>query len=183
MEPNGFLITAEAVSTIVLTIALLAVLVVLVLLLLQARRVASSLGEMARHLEAEAGPVMDRARSVAENVDFIATAVRTDIQKVSDSVSRLNDRLVQASNQMEERVQDFNALVEVLQDEAEGIALDAAAAVRGVRAGSRTLSGDGEAAAPRLREEEGSGSLPATEAEDGPGPEVGGAPGKTNPGA
>jgi len=44
---------------------------------------------------------------------------------------------------MEERIQDFTALVEVLQNEAEDLALDTAAAVRGVRVGARSLAGEG----------------------------------------
>ena len=87
---------------------------------------------------------MVRARSVAENVDFITMAVRTDVQKVTASVSGLNDRLKEASERMEERIQDFTALVEVLQNEAEDLALDTAAAVRGVRAGTRSLVGQNE---------------------------------------
>jgi hypothetical protein len=45
---------------------------------------------------------------------------------------------------MEKRIQDFTALVEVLQTEAEDLALDTAAAVRGVRAGTRSLAGGRE---------------------------------------
>lgn len=144
MEPTGFLATAEAVSTILLTLAVLGVLVVLFLLLLQARRVTRSLRSLLKHMETEAGPVMDRARSVAENVEFITMSVRTDIQKVTGSVEKLNERLTQASDHMEQRIQDFNALVEVLQEEAENVALDTAAAVRGMRAGSRKLAGSEE---------------------------------------
>jgi hypothetical protein len=44
---------------------------------------------------------------------------------------------------MEERIQDFTALVEVLQNEAEDLALDTAAAVRGVRTGTKTLAAEG----------------------------------------
>jgi hypothetical protein len=43
---------------------------------------------------------------------------------------------------MEERIQDFSALVEVLQNEAEDLALDTAAAVRGVRAGTKSLAAE-----------------------------------------
>jgi hypothetical protein len=41
---------------------------------------------------------------------------------------------------MEERIQDFTALVEVIQSEAEELALDTAAAVRGMRAGTKALA-------------------------------------------
>ena len=139
---SDFLSTAEAISTIVLGVAVLGVLVALLAVLLQMRKLARSVSSVANRLEKGAAPVMDRARSVAENVDFITMAIRTDVQKLNASVSSLNDRLKDASVRMEERIQDFTALVEVLQNEAEDLALDTAAAVRGVRAGTKSLAGE-----------------------------------------
>ena len=138
--PSSFLATAEAISTIVLTLGVLGVLVAVISVLGQLKKLTRSVGEVTDRLEKDAGPVLERAKSVAENVDFITAAVRTDIQKVNESVAQLNDRLQQASERMEERIQDFTALVEVLQSEAEELALDTAAAVRGVRAGTKALA-------------------------------------------
>jgi uncharacterized protein YoxC len=144
LVPSGPLATAEAVSTIVLAVGMVCVLIALFAVLLQIRRLSQSLGSVAKRWEKEAAPVMDRARSVAENVEFITMSVRTDVQKLNASVASLNDRLKQASDRMEERIQDFNALVEVMQSEAEGLALDTAAAVRGLRAGTGSLAGAAE---------------------------------------
>ncbi len=141
MSPN-LLATVESISTIVLGVAVLGVLIALLAVLLQLRKLARSVNSVAKQLGKDASPVMERARSVAENVDFISMAVRTDVQKLTASVSGLNDRLKDASVRMEERIQDFSALVEVLQNEAEELALDTAAAVRGVRAGTRSLAGE-----------------------------------------
>ena len=138
----SLLATTQAVSSIVLGVAVLGLLVTLLLVLLQLRNLARTLGSVAHRLEKDSAPVMERARSVAENVDFITMAVRTDVQKLNASISGLNDRLREASLKMEERIQDFTALVEVLQYEAEDLALDTAAAVRGVRAGTRSLASD-----------------------------------------
>jgi methyl-accepting chemotaxis protein len=160
--PSGFLSTAEAVSTIILTLVVLGVLVALIGVLLQLRKLARSVGEVTKRLEKDAGPVLERAKSVMENVDFITAAVRSDVQKLNDSVARLNDRLKQASERMEERIQDFTALVEVLQSEAEELALDTAAAVRGVRAGTRTLAGGEES----VRQEEEEEALPLLTADE-----------------
>lgn len=137
----SFLSTVEAISTIVLGVAVLGVLIALLVVLLQLRKLTRSIGAVAKGLEKDA--VMVRVRSVAENVDFITMAVRTDIHKLNASVASLNDRLKEASVRMEERIQDFTALVEVLQTEAEDLALDTAAAVRGVRVGARSLAGKG----------------------------------------
>jgi len=140
----SLLSTVEAISTIVLGVAVLGALVTLLVVLVQLRKLGLTLSAVAMRLEKDAAPVMERARSVAENVDFISMAVRTDVQKLNSSISGLNDRLKEASARMEERIQDFTVLVEVLQREAEELALDTAAAVRGVRAGTRSLASDGE---------------------------------------
>ena len=68
-----------------------------------------------------------------DNVEFITGALRTDVQKLNASVTALTDRLHQASDRMEERIEEFNALMEVVQEEAEEIFIDTAATVRGVR--------------------------------------------------
>jgi hypothetical protein len=148
----SLLSTVEAVSIVVLGFAVLGVLIALLVILLHLRRLARSIGVVAKSLERDAAPVMVRVRSVAENVDFITMAVRTDIQKLNASVASLNDRLKEASVRMEERIQDFTALVEVLQNEAEDLALDTAAAVRGVRAGTRSLAGEGKGSTVELEE-------------------------------
>ncbi|MFG1690796.1 hypothetical protein ACGF5M_01355 [Gemmatimonadota bacterium] len=154
VSPRDGLATAEAVSAIVVAVGLVLLFLLAAILVLQIRR-------LSKNLERNAGPALDRARSVAENVDFITASVRTDIQKLNESVGRITDRLNQASDRVEERVEDFNALIEVVQAEAEDIFLDTASTVRGVRAGARTL-GNGEEssdATPAL--EAGSDSSPA----------------------
>jgi len=86
------------------------------------------------------GPVSDRARAISDNVEFVTHALRTDVERVNASVKALTERLHQASNRMEERIEEFNALMEVVQGEAEDIFIDAAATVRGVREGARSIT-------------------------------------------
>jgi hypothetical protein len=137
---STFYANVELISGMAVAVLVLGVLIALIGVLLQFRKLTRSVIEVTRRLEKEGGPVMERAKSVAENMDFITAAVRTDVQKVHKSVAQLNDRLNQASTRMEERIQDFSALVEMLQSEAEELALDTAAAVRGVRAGTKALA-------------------------------------------
>ena len=111
----------------------------LVVLLLQLRGIHGTVRELSGRLERRLDPVIDRGKEVAANVEFITGALRTDVQRVSDSVKSLSERLRGASDRMEERVEEFNALMEVVQSEAEDIFIGSAATVRGVRAGARAL--------------------------------------------
>jgi hypothetical protein len=128
---------AAEVSTVVIAVVSVLLLVVALALVLQVKKL---LGSLQQHVQ----PVTDRVRVAAENVEYISAVVREDVHRVRTSVSGLSDRLKEASDRMEERVEEFNALMDVVQDEAESVLLDTAAVVRGVRAGARTM---GEAVA------------------------------------
>ena len=125
---------AAEISTVVIAVVSVFLLVVALTLVLQVKKLLASLQ---KHVQ----PVTDRARVAAENVEYISAVVREDVQSVRASVSGLSDRLKEASDRMEERVEEFNALMDVVQDEAESVLLDTAAVVRGVRAGAQTMGG------------------------------------------
>lgn len=133
----GSLETAALVADIVIAIAMLVLVGLGIVLFAKAN---SLLSELRRSAHQNFGPVSDRARSISDNVEYISQAVRTDVQGLHDSVQALTGRLNQASERMEERIEDFNALMEVVQGEAESIFLDAASTARGVREGARTIS-------------------------------------------
>jgi hypothetical protein len=85
------------------------------------------------------GPVSERTRTIAANVEAITQALRADVERLSSSVNALTNRLHQASGRMEERIEEFNALMEVVQGEAEDIFIDTASTVRGVRTGAHRM--------------------------------------------
>ena len=128
---------AAEVSTVAIAVLAMLFLVVAFPLVLQLKKLLAS-------LQRNVQPVSDRARVAAENLEYISAVVREDVQKVRSSVSGLSDRLKEASDRMEERVEEFNALMDVVQDEAESVLLDTAAVVRGVRAGAQIM-GEGVA--------------------------------------
>ena len=138
--PDTLQVAAE-VSTVVIAVISVILLVVILLFLVQLKK-------LLRSLQQHVQPVTDRARVAAENVEYITALVRQDVQKVRTSVSGLSDRLGEASERMEERVEEFNALMDVVQGEAEAVLLDTAAIVRGVRAGARTVGESMAKAAP-----------------------------------
>ncbi len=115
-----------------------------VVLLLQLRRLGTQIAALGRELNGKVDPVVEKSRTVAANLEFISASVRTDVEKVTGAVRQLSERLEQASDHMEARIDEFNALMEVVQGEAESTFLDTASAVRGVKAGARRLSRDSE---------------------------------------
>jgi uncharacterized protein YoxC len=161
VAPRDGLSIAADISMVVVAATIVLLALVIAALLLKTYRL---LGEVRQHI----APVTERTRGIAENVEHITRSLRDDVERVNESVQAFTDRLKLASDRMEERIGDFNALMEVVQEEAEGVFIDTAATVRGVRAGARSLTDD-EAEEDLLHEPSGDG-----EARDLPGgsPEV-----------
>jgi uncharacterized protein YoxC len=116
------------------------------------RSVDKALGEIGR----DARPVLDRARAVGENLNFLVMSVRKEVERVSETISIANDRLEDALESADERVQELGALIDVVQGEVEDTLLTATSALRGIRTGARMLRrrGRNEEEAAEVEDEE-----------------------------
>ncbi|MBT8405418.1 MAG: hypothetical protein KJP18_16265 [Gemmatimonadetes bacterium] len=134
--PRDALSVAADWALVVVAAAIVVTALTVVVILL---RTSSSLRRVGREATRKADPLLDRGKSVAANVEFITATLRTDVEGLHQSVRALSDRLKQASDHMEHRIEEFNALMEVVQGEAEDAFIDTASTARGVRAGARQL--------------------------------------------
>lgn len=91
----------------------------------------------------DVNPIMRHASSVADNINYITTSIRTDVQQINATIASANERLQQAVQMTERRLADFNALLQVVQEEAEQMFVSTASAVRGVRTSASALSEPG----------------------------------------
>ncbi|UCC82403.1 MAG: hypothetical protein JSW46_15660 [Gemmatimonadota bacterium] len=116
------------------------------------RSVDKALNEIGR----DARPVLDRARAVGENLNFLVMSVRKEVERVSETISIANDRLEDALESADERVQELGALIDVVQGEVEDTLLTATSALRGIRTGARMLrrSGRNDEEAAEVEEDE-----------------------------
>ena len=137
-QGRGALETTTMVANLVMLTMTFATLVILVL---ELRDVQITLKRFSGYFQRRVDPILEGVLGVTADVEFVSTVVRTDVQRVSESIHALSDRLNDASDRMEERIQEFNALMEVVQAEAEDVFIGSAAAVRGVRAGARVFGG------------------------------------------
>ena len=134
--PRDGLSVAADVSIVVSGIALVALALALLWVLIPLGR---SLRLLESGVRRNMDSVFNRAGAISDNVEFITDALRTDVQRINASVRSLSDRLQQASDHMERRIDEFNALMEVVQTEAEDLFLDTASTVHGVREGARSI--------------------------------------------
>ena len=97
--------------------------------------------ELIDRVYADVTPLTRHASNVADNLDYITTSIRSDVQHVNATIASANRRLNQAMQLTETRLNEFNALLQVVQQEAEQAFVSTAAAVRGVRTGAATFGG------------------------------------------
>lgn len=128
-----------------ITGALLKLVAVLLLLglvpvLLAFRKAARKLGGLADRVHADLLPLIQHATSMADDLHHVTTSIREDMAKVDATIAAGNDRVRAAIATTEQRVQEFNALLEVVQEEAEDLFVSSAATLRGVRFGAAALT-------------------------------------------
>ncbi|MGD8699871.1 MAG: DUF948 domain-containing protein [Gemmatimonadales bacterium] len=87
----------------------------------------------------DARPVLDRARAIGENLNFIAMSVRKEVDRVGDTIAFANERLEDAIEAAEDRVQELTALIDVVQGEVEDTVITATSTLRGIRTTAKML--------------------------------------------
>ena len=133
-EP-GLWSKVASVASGVMTITVIVLTVALVPAAWNFRKSYKKVSEMLDKIYGDINPLMRHASAIADNADYISTAIRVDIQQVSQTVAAVNQRLQQAASAAEGRINQLNALLEVVQEEAESAFVTTASTIRGVQTG------------------------------------------------
>jgi uncharacterized protein YoxC len=136
---RGWFEKATAIASGLMTVALLVLTVALVPAAWNFRKSYAKVSDLLDRVYGDINPLMRHASAIADNVNYITTSVRTDVQQVSATIAAANQRLQQAVALTEQRLNEFNALLEVVQQEAETMFVATASTVRGVRTGAAAL--------------------------------------------
>ncbi len=122
-----------------MTIAILVLTVVLVPAAWNFRNSYKRVNELIDRFYGDIGPLVRNANSIADNVNYITTSIRVDVQQFNQTVTLANERLTTAVKSAERRIHELDALLRVVQREAEDTFVSTASTLRGVRAGATTL--------------------------------------------
>jgi uncharacterized protein YoxC len=136
---RGWFETTTAVASGLMSVALLVLAVALVPAAWNFRKSYAKVSDLLDKVYGDVNPLMRHASAIADNVNYITTSVRTDVQQVNATIAAANQRLQQAVAITEQRLNEFNALLEVVQHEAETMFVATASTVRGVRTGAAAL--------------------------------------------
>ncbi|MBL0172328.1 MAG: hypothetical protein IPP90_16710 [Gemmatimonadaceae bacterium] len=112
----------------------------MVWLLITVRRGVNQVNGILTDFATETRPLIVAATAVVTDAREVVAMLRTDAERITDAASEISERLLDAADTTAQRVDDVNAVLDVLQGELEDTALATVAAVRGVRVGARALT-------------------------------------------
>ncbi len=130
------------IATIFIAVALIAVAIALIAAALQSRRVFGKVQVLMQRLHTDLGMIIQHATEVSGTVAYMSTAVRTDVDRIRASIESAQERVTAAADIAEHRIRRFDALLEMVQTEAEELFIETASTLRGVHAGARSLRGE-----------------------------------------
>jgi len=127
--------TLAAIATIVMALTVIGLMAALIPVVLSLRKIHMKVSSVMDKLYGDVNPILRHASTIADNVNYISTSVRVDIQQVSKTIAAANQSLLRTVQAAEERINQLNALLEVAQDEAESVFVATASTIRGVKTG------------------------------------------------
>jgi uncharacterized protein YoxC len=136
---GGLLETLAVVAIAIIALLLIALLLLLIPTVRSLRRATEKMEDVLGRVSREMDPVVRHATNIADNADYISTAVRADVGQLSLTVRRANDAVNGVLDDSERRVKELGALLRVFQNEVEQTLVSATSILRGVRAGAEAL--------------------------------------------
>lgn len=114
----------------------------LIMLLKAMRESVNSLNTTLARLSTETQPLLANATAMVGDVREMVTMVRRDVEQVTDAAAAISDELLYAAESAAKRVDDVNAVLDVLQDQLEDSAISAVSALRGAQLGARAFTSE-----------------------------------------
>ncbi len=112
----------------------------MVALLVTVRRGVIEANAVFKQFATDTRPLIQSTSAVVADAREVVAMLRTDAERLTHAAGAVSVQLLAAAETAATRVDDVNAVLDVLQAELEDTALDAAAIVRGVRVSAHALS-------------------------------------------
>lgn len=129
-----------SVATGVLVLTFLALSAALIPAALNVRKTHKKISDTLDRIYGDISPIMRHASSITDNLDFITTSIRVDLQQVNQTVASANQKLLKAAELAEDRINELNALLEVAQEEMEAVFVASISTIKGVGTGAATFA-------------------------------------------
>jgi len=137
---RGVLDWTSGILQLVVLLLGVATLATMVALLITVRRGVLEASTVFKQFTADTRPLVQSATAVVTDAREVVAMLRADAERLTRAAGAVSSQLLAAAETTATRVDDVNAVLDVLQEELEDTALDAAAMVRGVRVSAHALS-------------------------------------------
>jgi methyl-accepting chemotaxis protein len=134
---SGFERWADVAADVATIVIALAVIVVGLVAIYGALKVRG----MIKRIRGDFDPAIRNLTAASEQAKAITGTLRRNVDELSGTVSQTNDKVRRATEAAETRLAELNALIGVVQREAEDLFVRTASAVRGVQVGAGALRG------------------------------------------
>ncbi|CAN5645317.1 hypothetical protein BH23GEM1_BH23GEM1_08120 [soil metagenome] len=124
----------------VLTLTFLALSAALIPAALNVRKTHKKISDTLDRIYGDINPIMRHASSITDNLDYITTSLRVDVQQLNQTVGSANQKLLKAAELAEDRINELNALLEVAQEEIEAVFVASVSTIKGVGTGAATFA-------------------------------------------
>ena len=138
----GFILEAAwvgptmAISLVFIALAFIVIAVIAVVVGREAAQALDTLSKELTELRAEVQPTLQGVRAMAEEGKGLAAKLNVEAQEIIRTSSEIRHDVRRGADRVRERLEDLDALAEVMQDELEETALDVASKVRSIRTGA-----------------------------------------------
>jgi hypothetical protein len=136
LDRMGDIQMVMAIATSILALFALGIAGAALLLLLKVRKL---MERGMDNLPAKTDPMIAAVTRVTENAREVSDTVKVRVKDIMANLEDITERLKTGADSVEERVKRFGVVVDVVQEEAEKLMLDAASTARGVHTASEAL--------------------------------------------
>ncbi len=137
----GWIGPTVAIALVVIALAFVAIAATALMVAREARDASGSLARELAELRADIAPALQALRKFGETGEHVAEAARVEIQKILSTSRTIRHEIERGVRRTQRRLADFDALLEVMQEEVEETALSVATTLRTVRTGRGVLGG------------------------------------------
>ncbi len=128
-----------AISLVLIALAFIVIAGVAAIVGREAAQALDTLSKEIGELREELHPVMESVRSMSDEAKGLASRLNVEAHEVIRTSSEIRHEVRRGVDRVRERLEDLDALAEVMQEELEETALDVAARVRSVRTGAGVI--------------------------------------------
>jgi uncharacterized protein YoxC len=139
----GWYVIFTQITSAASVLVFLVLMLMLIPALVRFRKTAAKLDKVLDHIERSIEPVTKHASHIADNVDYISTSIRADVQDIRRTLLTANSGVREVIESSERRLHELGALLRLVQEEAEQAFVSTASTIRGVRAGAAVFRENG----------------------------------------